>query len=227
MFCRNCGNAVNEKAIACPKCGVNPKKEKNFCPSCGVATNVNQIMCTSCGVSLAGSALPSFDASALKNFDTSKLTGNKALIAAAIGIVTFFLPWVKFKASFMGLGGAQSYSGSGLSSVIDSGQISTILVPALLWLFPLALAALIASVFVEQLVPYKKILVLVALGLIVYAGIGIFTMKPKMGDMDGMMEGFASEVSKSFKVSAGIGFYLSLIAAGSTAWFSGVLGKQQ
>lgn len=53
MYCRNCGNDVNEKAIGCPKCGLDPRAEKNFCPNCGTATNEKQVLCTSCGVSLA------------------------------------------------------------------------------------------------------------------------------------------------------------------------------
>lgn len=54
MYCRNCGNEVNDKAVACIKCGFNPHSEKNFCPSCGVETNPNQVICTKCGVSLGG-----------------------------------------------------------------------------------------------------------------------------------------------------------------------------
>ncbi len=55
MYCRNCGNEVNEKAVGCPKCGFNPRTEKNYCSGCGVETNPNQVMCISCGVSLTQS----------------------------------------------------------------------------------------------------------------------------------------------------------------------------
>lgn len=52
MFCRNCGNEVNENAAACLSCGADPKRGENFCPNCGVKTNANQVICTACGVSL-------------------------------------------------------------------------------------------------------------------------------------------------------------------------------
>jgi TM2 domain-containing membrane protein YozV/RNA polymerase subunit RPABC4/transcription elongation factor Spt4 len=54
MYCRNCGKAVNEKAVACPACGVPPRLERKFCWSCGEATQPNQTICTKCGVSLGG-----------------------------------------------------------------------------------------------------------------------------------------------------------------------------
>jgi len=53
MFCRNCGNEVNDKAVACNACGVPPLCERKFCQSCGVATQANQVLCVRCGVSLS------------------------------------------------------------------------------------------------------------------------------------------------------------------------------
>ena len=56
MYCRNCGNKVDEKAVACSACGVPPLCERKFCQSCGVATQTNQVICVKCGVSLANNA---------------------------------------------------------------------------------------------------------------------------------------------------------------------------
>lgn len=56
MYCRNCGQEVHEKAVACSACGVPPKIEKKFCPNCGTPTQPIQAMCTKCGVSLVGGA---------------------------------------------------------------------------------------------------------------------------------------------------------------------------
>jgi TM2 domain-containing membrane protein YozV len=53
MHCRNCGNQVDERAVACPKCGVNPRDGSAFCQSCGKPTDPNQVICRQCGVSLA------------------------------------------------------------------------------------------------------------------------------------------------------------------------------
>ena len=57
MYCRNCGQSVDEKAIACPQCGVPPLVERKFCYNCGAATQPNQILCVKCGVSLAKSGM--------------------------------------------------------------------------------------------------------------------------------------------------------------------------
>ncbi|MDB6122130.1 MAG: hypothetical protein JWQ71_1123 [Pedosphaera sp.] len=53
MFCRNCGNQVDDRAIACPKCGVNPRAGFSFCQNCGKPTPGNAVICTSCGVALS------------------------------------------------------------------------------------------------------------------------------------------------------------------------------
>ena len=53
MFCRNCGNEVDEKAVACMKCGHNPKTGSKHCPNCGVAVELGQIVCVKCGGALA------------------------------------------------------------------------------------------------------------------------------------------------------------------------------
>ena len=52
MFCRNCGNEVDEKAVACMKCGHNPKVGSTHCPNCGVAVEPGQIVCVKCGGAL-------------------------------------------------------------------------------------------------------------------------------------------------------------------------------
>jgi len=52
MFCTNCGNEVQESAIACPKCGLSPRTEKKYCYNCGIEVNEKQVMCVKCGVSL-------------------------------------------------------------------------------------------------------------------------------------------------------------------------------
>mgnify|MGYP000860359025 FL=1 len=52
MYCKNCGNQVNENAIACLKCGCDPKRGANNCNSCGVETTSEQIICIKCGVAL-------------------------------------------------------------------------------------------------------------------------------------------------------------------------------
>ncbi len=84
MYCRNCGNEVNDNAVACPKCGYNPRTEKNFCPNCGVATNANQVMCTNCGTSLATAGVPAVTAD---NSKTVAIVAHFTLIGWIIALI--------------------------------------------------------------------------------------------------------------------------------------------
>ena len=54
MFCRNCGKALSDKAVACIGCGMNPHDGNANYPACGVATKDKQVICTACGGSLQG-----------------------------------------------------------------------------------------------------------------------------------------------------------------------------
>ena len=218
MFCRNCSNEVNDKAIACPQCGVNPRSEKKFCPSCGTATQPNQVLCTNCGVSLASTNPLSFDTSSLQNIDVNGLLKNKSLIFSAIALIGFFLTWIKQNH----LNGGRNYSGANLSDLLDSPQVDSILSAPLLYLFPLALIGIVLSDFIPQITKYKKLLVMASLGLIIYAAIGIFTIKLDISE--GMAKFFGDEARNVF--SAGFGFYVSLIATLAAAFFSGVLAKK-
>jgi TM2 domain-containing membrane protein YozV len=82
MYCRNCGQQVDDKAIACPKCGVPPLMEKRFCPNCGIATQANQIVCVKCGVSLGKSA--------------TGMGGKNRIVAGVLGILLGWLGIHKF-----------------------------------------------------------------------------------------------------------------------------------
>ena len=53
MFCRHCGNQMDNQAAVCVKCGVPAGQGVNFCPNCGNQTAPGAAVCTSCGVALA------------------------------------------------------------------------------------------------------------------------------------------------------------------------------
>lgn len=53
MFCKNCGNTMDNMAAVCVKCGVQAGMGANFCPNCGNQTAPGSAVCTSCGVALA------------------------------------------------------------------------------------------------------------------------------------------------------------------------------
>ena len=52
MFCRNCGEQMNENQAVCLKCGVEKGKGKGYCPNCGNQVAEEAVICVACGVSL-------------------------------------------------------------------------------------------------------------------------------------------------------------------------------
>lgn len=49
MFCRNCGNQLNEGALICTSCGFKPLQGNLYCQNCGAQTKPGQEICISCG----------------------------------------------------------------------------------------------------------------------------------------------------------------------------------
>ena len=49
MYCRTCGNKINDNAEICVKCGCKPLIGKDYCQSCGARTTQKQEACTKCG----------------------------------------------------------------------------------------------------------------------------------------------------------------------------------
>ena len=43
MYCRNCGNEMNNEAIVCVKCGVPVGKGSGFCHNCGDAVHPDAV----------------------------------------------------------------------------------------------------------------------------------------------------------------------------------------
>ena len=52
MFCRNCGEQMNENQAVCLKCGVEKGKGKGYCPNCGKQVAEEAVICVGCGISL-------------------------------------------------------------------------------------------------------------------------------------------------------------------------------
>ncbi len=53
MYCRNCGEQLNDQACVCVKCGVMAGSGVSFCPNCGSKTDPLAAVCTNCGVDFA------------------------------------------------------------------------------------------------------------------------------------------------------------------------------
>jgi len=83
MYCKNCGQPVDENAVACPSCGVRPRGANKFCHNCGNQMEQNQVMCLKCGVAMQPAA-----AAGAKNKMVAVLLG---ILLGALGIHKFYL----------------------------------------------------------------------------------------------------------------------------------------
>ena len=81
MFCRNCGKAVDERAVACPSCGVPPRAARKFCDRCGTTTEAAQILCVKCGASLGSPT----------GGKSKVAAGILAILLGSLGIHKFYL----------------------------------------------------------------------------------------------------------------------------------------
>lgn len=52
MYCKNCGEQLNDNQAICVKCGVAVGNGNAYCPNCGQPTAPEAEFCVSCGVSL-------------------------------------------------------------------------------------------------------------------------------------------------------------------------------
>lgn len=85
MYCRHCGNQIEDIAAICVKCGVANGQGANFCPHCGVQTQPGSAFCTNCGIALAP---PPYAGGAQKSKMAAGLLG---IFLGAWGIHNFYL----------------------------------------------------------------------------------------------------------------------------------------
>lgn len=52
MYCKNCGEAMNDNQAICLKCGVKTGQGTAFCSNCGNALPENAAVCLNCGVAV-------------------------------------------------------------------------------------------------------------------------------------------------------------------------------
>lgn len=52
MFCKNCGEAMNDNQAICLKCGVKAGEGNSYCANCGSATAPGAEVCMNCGVAI-------------------------------------------------------------------------------------------------------------------------------------------------------------------------------
>ena len=54
MFCKNCGTAIDPKAVVCLSCGVKAGNGNKYCSNCGAEHDPNAVVCLKCGCKVNG-----------------------------------------------------------------------------------------------------------------------------------------------------------------------------
>lgn len=52
MFCKNCGNEINDNAVACMNCGFAKGTGEKYCANCGREINPGAAICIGCGAAV-------------------------------------------------------------------------------------------------------------------------------------------------------------------------------
>ena len=89
MFCRNCGEEMNENQAICLKCGVAIGNGKSYCSNCGCSVKDNAAVCLNCGCKIEDE----------KTAQAGKLNGQDKWTMA---IVCFFLGGIGIHNFMMG-----------------------------------------------------------------------------------------------------------------------------
>ncbi|MDO5028701.1 MAG: TM2 domain-containing protein [Bacillota bacterium] len=84
MFCKNCGEKINNKAAICLSCGAKVGEGSSYCYNCGEYTGENASVCLNCGYSQEIVSEKSKLAAALL-----------AVFLGGIGIHNFYLGYTK------------------------------------------------------------------------------------------------------------------------------------
>ena len=108
MYCKNCGNAVEQGAVVCTNCGVPVGGGDRFCANCGSQVQPRQAACLTCGFATAGGA--------------AAMPGAKSKVAA--GLLGIFLGGFGIHNFYLG------YTGKGLAqlliTVLSCGMLAVV-----------------------------------------------------------------------------------------------------
>ena len=78
MYCRTCGNKMNDNAEICVKCGVKRNVGADYCQVCGARTTASMTNCKKCGAKL------------MKDYQTVQHLGAAGRCAVLGGLFTGF-----------------------------------------------------------------------------------------------------------------------------------------
>lgn len=86
MYCRTCGNKMNDNAEICVKCGVRRNVGNDFCQVCGAKTTASMANCSKCGAKL----MKSLSSAQVKKKAVSKGRKVAGNVCFVLGIILIF-----------------------------------------------------------------------------------------------------------------------------------------
>lgn len=87
MYCKNCGNVIQQGAAVCTNCGVPVGQGMNYCNNCGNPVQPGQAVCMSCGFA-TGAAVK---APAIPGAKSRMAAGLLGIFLGAWGVHNFYL----------------------------------------------------------------------------------------------------------------------------------------
>lgn len=90
MYCRNCGNQMQDAAQVCVHCGCAKGTGNKYCPNCGSETAPGAAVCLKCGIALTPQAVG--DPAAQKSKLAAGLLG---IFLGGFGVHNFYLGYTQ------------------------------------------------------------------------------------------------------------------------------------
>lgn len=89
MYCKNCGQQIDDLAAVCVHCGVATNMGNKFCKNCGApVSDPNAAICTNCGCAFVKPVNPA-------NQKSKLVAGLLGIFLGGLGIHNFYLGFTK------------------------------------------------------------------------------------------------------------------------------------
>ena len=96
MYCKNCGQQIDDLAAVCVHCGVAVGNGSKFCQNCGFELPENAAFCQNCGVDVrSDAAKKAAEKNANPNAKSKLVAGLLGILVGALGIHNFYLGYTK------------------------------------------------------------------------------------------------------------------------------------
>lgn len=106
MYCRTCGNKMNDNAEICVKCGVRKNVGSDYCQVCGARTTSSMVNCKKCGAKL----MKAMSSTQVKKKAVSKGKKTFGTILLVLGIILLFAAVINFGSGFTSGSSYSSYN---------------------------------------------------------------------------------------------------------------------